>query len=136
MVGRASRRPPGACWRRRGLTRRGRMLEGTAASCYLDGSRHPAEDRRMRLLRAPAVLAAVLLAFGALVGDDPRPAPKPPDLPPHFRKLGLTNEQVAAIGKIRDAADAKVKELEEKIQAARDEEAAAVEKVLTDAQRA
>jgi hypothetical protein len=92
----------------------------------------------MHPLRALAVPALVLLLCGALAGDDPKLAqpPKAPDLPPLFRKLGLTNEQREAVVKVRARCDAKVKDLEEKIKAAREEEAAEVEKVLTDAQRA
>jgi hypothetical protein len=75
---------------------------------------------------------------GALVGDDPKPAPPQAHdlLPPLFRKLGLSDEQVAAVAKVRTKYDAKVKDMQEKIKAARAEEAAEVEKVLTDTQRA
>jgi hypothetical protein len=93
----------------------------------------------MHPLRPLAAPALVLLLCGALVGDDPKPEPPPAkaaDLPPLFRKLGLTDEQVEAVAKVRDHHDAKVKELEEKIRAARDDEEAELEKVLTDAQRA
>ncbi len=68
--------------------------------------------------------------------EGPKLAPKAPDLPPLFRKLGLSDEQVATVAKVRAKYDAKVKELEEKIKAARAEEAAEVEKVLTEDQRA
>jgi preprotein translocase subunit SecD len=91
----------------------------------------------MHPLRALAGPALVLLLGGAQVGDDPKPAPsaKRADLPTHFRKLGLTNEQVAQVAKVQAKYDAKVKELEEKIKAAREDEAAEVEKLLNDAQR-
>jgi hypothetical protein len=78
----------------------------------------------------------MLLLCGALVGDDPRPAPQAPDLPSLLRKLDLSNEQVEAIARVRADYAARVKDLEEKIRAARAEEAAELEKVLTDAQRA
>jgi hypothetical protein len=82
-------------------------------------------------------IALALLPCGALVGDDPKPArPKAPDLPPLFRMLGLFDEQVAAVVKVRAKTEAKVKDLEEKIKAARAEGEAEVEKVLTDDQRA
>jgi hypothetical protein len=80
----------------------------------------------------------VLLLCGALAGDDPKPAPsaKAPEVPPLFRKLGLTNEQREAVVKVRARYDAKVRDLEEKIKAAREEEADDLEKLLTETQRA
>jgi hypothetical protein len=90
----------------------------------------------MRFPRGLAASALALLLCGALVGDDPKPAPKAPDLPPLFRKLGLSDAQTADVAKVRAKYDAKVKELEEKIRAARAEEEAELEKVLTEAQLA
>jgi hypothetical protein len=91
----------------------------------------------MRFPRELAASALALLLCGALVGDDPTPAPsQAPDLPPLFRKLGLSNEQVEAAAKVRAKYDAKVKELEEKIKAARAEEKAELVKILTADQRA
>jgi hypothetical protein len=92
----------------------------------------------MRFPRGLAASALALLLCGALVGDDPKPVvPQAHDvLPPLFRKLGLSKKQAAAVAKVRGEYDAKVKDLEEKIRAARAEEEAELEKVLTDAQRA
>jgi hypothetical protein len=55
---------------------------------------------------------------------------------PLFLKLGPSDEQVAAVAKVRAKYEAKVKDLEEQIKAARAEEAAEVEKLLTENQRA
>jgi hypothetical protein len=80
----------------------------------------------------------MLLICGPLGGNDPKPAPAPARdlLPPLFRRLGLADEQVAAAAKVRARYEVKVKELQEKISAARADEAANLEKVLTGAQRA
>jgi pimeloyl-ACP methyl ester carboxylesterase len=53
-----------------------------------------------------------------------------------YRKLDLSDEQAKDIARVRARYAARVKELEEKIKAARDEETAEVEKILTEAQRA
>jgi pimeloyl-ACP methyl ester carboxylesterase len=53
-----------------------------------------------------------------------------------YRKLNLSDAQVAAVAKVRAEADARVRELEEKVKAVREAEEAEVEKVLTDEQRA
>jgi hypothetical protein len=90
----------------------------------------------MRFPRELAASALALLLCGALVGDDPKPVPKAPDLPPLFRKLGLSDKQTADVAKVRAKYDAKVKELEEKIKAARAEEEDELEKILTEIQRA
>jgi WD40 repeat protein/HEAT repeat protein len=87
-----------------------------------------------RLERRPIEPAPARLS-GACLGDDPKQAPKAPDLPP-FHKLGLSDEQLKDLARVRAKYAAKVKEVEEKIRGLRDEEAAELENVLTDAQRA
>lgn len=67
--------------------------------------------------------------------------PKPPaklrgTLPPNYRLLGLTEDQKQQIYRIQNDFDAKIAALEAQIKKLKAEEKQAIEKVLTEAQRA
>lgn len=73
-------------------------------------------------------------------GKDAKKEESPPQrlrgqLPPNFRKLGLSDEQVQKIYRIQADYQAKVKELEEQIKKLKTQEKSEIEKVLTKAQR-
>jgi hypothetical protein len=93
------------------------------------------------------LFAAVALLLGGLLiaqGKPQIPADKPGDppprlkgqLPPNFRKLGLSEEQVQRIYRIQADYDAKYEALEAQIKKLKIQERQDIEKVLTDAQRA
>jgi hypothetical protein len=87
----------------------------------------------------------VLLVSGSWAQDDkkkedPKPAAPAPrlkgQLPPNYRALGLTEQQKQAVYKIQDDYDVKLAALEEQIKKLKIEEKQAIDKVLTEAQRA
>ncbi len=87
------------------------------------------------------VVAALLLAGGWLMGEDPKKADTDPvgkagTLPPNWKKLGLDDKQVREVRRIRGTYAAKIAALQQKISELREEENAELEKVLTDAQKA
>ncbi len=95
----------------------------------------------LRLRVGVPVVAAVLLAGGWLMGEDPKKADpevvgKAGILPPNWKKLGLTDQQTRDVRRIRGAYATKIEVLRQKIADLHDEEMAELEKVLTDAQKA
>ena len=86
------------------------------------------------------LLAGVLsigLMAGGLFGDDKSPAPRGRGvLPPNWSKLGLTDEQKQHVYSVEARYRARIDELERQIKQVRKEERAALERVLTSAQRA
>jgi hypothetical protein len=92
------------------------------------------------MIRPPwiAVIPAALLSCVLLMGgDEPKqPAAPPIPFPPHYRKLGLNDKQVKNVRKTRAKYRGKVEELRNQIQALQKEEAAELEKFLTDTQKA
>src|SRR5205809_142332 len=89
-------------------------------------------QRRVCLL----VLAAAVSASGVWA-DDKAPVPVKVRglLPPGYKKLGLTAEQVQEVYRIRLANRAKIDELLAKVEQLKKEEKAALDKVLTPAQK-
>jgi hypothetical protein len=88
-------------------------------------------------------LVAALLLGGGSVGQDKKTDDKkePPvklkgQLPPNWKKLGLTEAQVQKVYKVQADYDAKVNALQEKIKMLKAEEKTELLKVLTDAQKA
>jgi hypothetical protein len=75
-------------------------------------------------------LLAVLLALGTLAAQEQ------PSLPMHFKKLALTKDQEDKILKVRGEYDAKFAALRKQLQELEVQEKAAVEKLLTEAQKA
>lgn len=96
-----------------------------------------------RLWLALGLGMALLIAgdYGwAQDGKDAKKEETPPQrlrgqLPPNYRKLGLSDEQVQKIYRIQADYQAKVKELEEQIKKLKSQEKSEIEKVLTKAQR-
>jgi hypothetical protein len=89
-------------------------------------------------------LSIALLVAGDLgwaqEGKDTKKEEAPPQrlrgqLPPNYRKLGLSDEQVQKIYRIQADFQVKVKELEEQIKKLKSQEKSEIEKVLTKAQR-
>ena len=88
-----------------------------------------------------AVLALTLAMIGVANGQDKKPDDKKPDdkppvklkgsLPPNYKRLGLRDDQVQKILKIRADARAKTDELQAKIKKLKDDANDQVEKVLT-----
>jgi hypothetical protein len=73
---------------------------------------------------------AVLLVLGTLAGQEQ------PSLPMHFKKLALTKDQEEKILKLRGEYDAKFAALRKQLQELEIQEKTAVEKLLTEAQKA
>jgi hypothetical protein len=91
----------------------------------------PPEDSTMLRARWTLfVLFAFLLVLSALVAQEQ------PTLPMHFKKLALTKDQEDKILKVRGEYDAKFAALRKQLQELEVQEKAAVEKLLTDAQKA
>ncbi len=98
-----------------------------------------------RLRVGVPVLAALLLAGGWLLGEDPKKTEDPKDpavvtvrvtLPANWKKLGLSDKQTREVYKIRSLYAAKIDDLKRKIAELQSEEKAELEKVLTEAQKA
>jgi Spy/CpxP family protein refolding chaperone len=88
-------------------------------------------------LLAVGVLTYLVSTTTAQDKEDPKPQPRlKGTLPMNFRLLGLSEEQKQQIYKIQNDFDAKLAALEEQIKKVKVEERQAIEKVLTDAQRA
>jgi hypothetical protein len=87
-----------------------------------------------------SVMAIVLMAGGWLMGDDAKKDQPPPrvrgSLPPNFSKLGLTDAQKQEVYALQGEYGAKIAALQKEISDLRKKERAAIEKVLTDAQKA
>jgi hypothetical protein len=91
----------------------------------------------LRLRAAVTVLAVALLVTGWSLGDDKKDAPPPRGtLPALYKKLGLTDEQRAAILTVRGSYRAKIDALKLQITKLQSEEREETEKLLTDAQKA
>ena len=91
----------------------------------------------MRRLGLFVCLLAVTVLFGGLVaGDTPKPDATRGQLPPNWKKLGLTDEQVKKIYAIQADYRPKIEELEQKIKDLHAEELVKEVAVLTDAQKA
>jgi hypothetical protein len=90
------------------------------------------------------VVAALLLAGGWLMGEDPKKPADPKDpvvpvrgtLPANWKKLGLTDTQTREVYRIRGTYAAKIDVLKRQIAELVGEEKVELEKVLTDAQKA
>src|SRR5262249_54576446 len=82
------------------------------------------------------LLGSSLLADDKKPGDDKKEPPPKGQLPPNWKKLGLTDDQVKKIYKIQTDYRVKIDDLEEKIKEFKKQERAEMEKVLTDAQKA
>ncbi|HXG08607.1 MAG TPA: hypothetical protein VNK04_02365 [Gemmataceae bacterium] len=95
---------------------------------------------QLRLLLVVLIIALVL--GGWSVGQDKKNDKKEPavklkgQLPPNWRKLGLSEEQVQKVYRIQADYDAKISALEAQIKQLKTEERAELMKVLTDAQKA
>jgi hypothetical protein len=97
---------------------------------------------RCRLMLA-ALIAALLLGGGS-VGQDKKTDDKkdqPPvklkgQLPPNWKKLGLSEDQVQKVYKVQADYDAKINALEQQIKKLKQDEKGDLMKVLTDAQKA
>jgi hypothetical protein len=90
-----------------------------------------------RLAVGFGVLALVVLSGGFLLGDDKKPDDKVKGtLPPHYKALGLSEDQIQSVYKIQANYKTKIDELEQKIKDLKAEEKTEREKVLTDTQKA
>ncbi len=95
----------------------------------------------LRLRVGVPVVAALLLAGGWLMGEDPKkvdpePIGKTGMLPPNWKKLGLTDQQTRDVRRVRGTYTAKIDALKQKIAELLEEEKVELEKLLTDAQKA
>jgi hypothetical protein len=83
-------------------------------------------------------LAVCLTAADTKPGDPKDPPPPPPkgQLPPNWKKIGLTDDQVKKIYTVQGEYHAKISALEEQIKALRAEQFKKEIEVLTDAQKA
>jgi hypothetical protein len=93
---------------------------------------------RARLVIGFCLVAVVALSGGFLLGQDKKPDdPKVKGtLPPHYKALGLSDDQLQKVYKVQASYKAKIDDLEQKIKDLRAEEKVEREKVLTDAQKA
>jgi hypothetical protein len=83
-----------------------------------------------------ALMALFVLTVGALTGQEPKSEGKlKGQLPPNWSKLGLSDEQKQQVYKIRADHKAKAEALESKLRELDKQQRAALEKVLTPAQR-
>jgi hypothetical protein len=89
------------------------------------------------------VLAGLVAVCGWLLAEDPKKDPDkdPPvkvrgTLPPHYKGLGLSDEQKQSIYKIRNKYTAKIDALKAQIHDLQEEEKEALEKLLTGGQKA
>jgi Spy/CpxP family protein refolding chaperone len=90
-----------------------------------------------RLCAVVAVLAVTLLAGGLVMGDDKKDTPPPRGtLPANWKKLGLSDEQLQQVYRIRGQYRAKIEALRRQINDLRRDERTDLEKLLTDSQRA
>jgi len=91
-------------------------------------------------LRVGLTLLSVALLGGLLLGQDKKAADKDPpprvSLPQHFKKLGLSDDQLKAVRKIRGDYRSKIDKLAQEIVQLRKEERTKLSQVLTPEQRA
>src|SRR5436305_14857619 len=96
---------------------------------------------RLRVL--VGVVAVALLTVGLLPGDEPNTGDTKKDdattrvrgtLPPNYKKLGLSDDQVQKIYKIQNEYRAQIDQLQAKVKQLQKEEREEMAKVLTDAQ--
>jgi Spy/CpxP family protein refolding chaperone len=91
-------------------------------------------------LRVGLTLLSVALLGGLLLGQDKKTTDKDPpprgQLPPNFKKLGLTDEQTQAVRRIRGEYRARIERLRKEIADLQKEERMKYEQVLTPEQRA
>jgi hypothetical protein len=98
----------------------------------------------MKPLRIGVPVLAGLVAIGGwLLAQDPKKDPdKDPTirvrgtLPPHFKSLGLTDDQKQNVYKLRNRYTAKIDALKQQIHDLQEEEKDALEKLLTEGQKA
>lgn len=95
-----------------------------------------------RLRFGAVLLTACVLSTGILVGQDKKADDKKPDepkvkgfLPQNWGKLGLSADQKQDIYRIQAKYNAEIDSLKAKIDKLKEEEKAAMEKVLTDEQK-
>jgi hypothetical protein len=100
--------------------------------------------QRVRIVAALTVAVCVGLALGQdKKPDDKKPDEKPPvvavklkgALPQHFKKLGLRDDQIQKVYKIRSESKAKQDELRAKIEKLKADERSDLDKLLTADQR-
>jgi len=93
----------------------------------------------LRFALLTLVLAGVALAQDTKKTDDPKKDDPPTktrgQLPPHYKELGLSKDQVEMIYKLQAKANAEVDKLKAQIEAIKTVEKADIAKVLTDEQR-
>ncbi len=91
-------------------------------------------------LRVGLTLLSVALLGGLLLGQDKKAADKDPpprgQLPQHFKKLGLSDDQLTAVRKIRGEYRTKIERLRREITELQKEERTKLNQVLTPEQRA
>ena len=89
-----------------------------------------------------AVVCVVLVSAGWLLGDDKKPDDKKGDdtkatanLPPHYKALGLSDDQIKKVKTVQATYKSKIDDLEQKIKDLKAEEKLEREKILTDDQK-
>jgi hypothetical protein len=94
----------------------------------------------MYRLRLGLTVLSVALLGGLLLGQDKKTTDKEPPprgpLPAHFKKLGLSEDQLTAVRKIRSEYRAKIEKLKQELSDLQKEERAKLDRVLTAEQRA
>jgi hypothetical protein len=94
----------------------------------------------LRLRVGVPVVAALLLAGGWLMGEDPKkPEDNPPPikvaLPTHWKKLGLSDQQHRDVLRVKGTYAAKIAELEQKVKDLKAEEKTELLMLLTETQK-
>jgi hypothetical protein len=94
----------------------------------------------MYRLRLGLTVLAVVLVGGLLMGQDRKTTDKEPPprgaLPAHFKKLGLSDDQVKAVRKIRGDYRGRIEALKQQIADLQKEERTKLDQVLTAEQKA
>jgi hypothetical protein len=99
------------------------------------------ETTMKRTFSVLGLLGVAVLAGGLVMGDDKDARKdakglKSGKLPVYYSRLGLSDDQKKKIQEIQSEYLPKIQELEDQIKALKKKERAAVEEILTDAQRA